>query len=127
RSPKKIYFIDNAIINKIGFNASDNLGSMLENAVCVELMRRGEDIYYYSGKSECDFLCRHGHKICNAIQVCVSLENKETESREMKGLMEALVTYKLKEGTILTISEEKTITNSGKTIHVLPVWKWMLG
>lgn len=127
RSPKKIYFIDNAIINKIGFNASDNLGSMLENAVCVELMRRGEDIYYYSGKSECDFLCRHGHNICNAIQVCVSLENKETESREMKGLMEALVTYKLKEGTILTISEEKTITNFGKTIHVLPVWKWMLG
>lgn len=36
-SPKKIYFVDNAIISRIGFNATENKGVFLENLVFIEL------------------------------------------------------------------------------------------
>lgn len=44
-NPKKIYFIDNAIVSRIGFNATDNMGVKLENMVFVELKRRGHDVF----------------------------------------------------------------------------------
>lgn len=49
-SPKKIYFVDNAIIKRIGFNATENNGVFLENLVFIELKRRGWDVYYYADK-----------------------------------------------------------------------------
>ena len=39
-NPKKIYFIDNAIVSRIGFNATDNMGVKLENIVFIELDRK---------------------------------------------------------------------------------------
>lgn len=44
-NPKKIYFIDNAIVSRIGFNATDNMGVKLENIVFIELKRRGYDVF----------------------------------------------------------------------------------
>ena len=44
-SPKKVYFIDNAIISRMGFNVTDNNGVKLENAVFIELLRRGYDLF----------------------------------------------------------------------------------
>ena len=60
-SPKKIYFVDNAIIKRIGFNATENNGVFLENLVFIELKRRGWDVYYYADKKECDFIVRKVH------------------------------------------------------------------
>ena len=51
-NPKKIYFIDNAIVSRIGFNATDNMGVKLENIVFIELKRRGYDVFYYADKKE---------------------------------------------------------------------------
>lgn len=45
QNPKKIYFIDNAIVSRIGFNATDNMGVKLENIVFIELKRRGYDVF----------------------------------------------------------------------------------
>lgn len=44
-NPKKIFFIDNAIVSRIGFNATDNMGVKLENIVFIELKRRGYDVF----------------------------------------------------------------------------------
>jgi len=33
--------------------------------------------------------------------------------------------YKLDEGLILTLEEEKILEFKGKKIHVKPVWKWL--
>lgn len=125
-NPKKIYFVDNALINKIGFNATDNTGVQLENLVFIELKRRGYELFYHSEAKECDFIVRQGIAITQAIQVTLSLENPETRHREISGLSDALNTYHLNEGYILTMEEEQTINENGRTIHVLPVWKWML-
>lgn len=127
RSPKKIYFIDNALIHKIGFNATDNLGSSLENCVCVELMRRGKDIYYHADTQECDFIMREGVTIVEAMQVTVSIKDAGTREREIKGLLAAMERYGLPMGTIITLEEEEEITvNDHQQISVRPIWKWLL-
>ena len=126
-NPKKVYFIDNAIVNRIGFSVSENIGQHLENLVYIELRRRHLEVFYHLGEKECDFVVRQGFRITQAYQVSVSISNPETRLREISGLQDAMNTYSLSEGLILTMEEKETIiTEDGKNIHVLPVWEWML-
>lgn len=130
RSPKKVYFIDHALVKKLGFSFSDDYGRMLENIVFIELKRRHKLIYYHQEKKECDFIVQDGAKIIEAIQVCQTLVSPITKQREMDGLVEALATYSLKEGMILTEDEEaeETITkdNTKYKIKIIPLWKWLI-
>ena len=126
KNPKKIYFIDNAIVIKLGFLFTEENGRLLENLVFIELRRRGHEIYYYSGKSECDFLIREGLRVTAAIQVCYAFGSQDTKNREIKGLVEAMSTHHLTEGLLLTSDEEESIEKENLKIVVLPVWKWLL-
>lgn len=127
RSPKKAYCIDNAIINRIGFNATENTGSLLENAVYIELMRRGCELYYYAGKGECDFIIRRGVKVTEAIQVTVTMDDEKTRKRETAGLAEAMRAFALSEGIIITLNDkEETIETDAGRISIMPVWEWIL-
>lgn len=126
QNARKIYFIDSALIRKLGFIFSEDKGRFLENMVFVELKRRGKDVFYFKGKSECDFLIRDGINITGAIQVCYSIGDMETRERELKGLIEAMMTYNLDEGLILTEDREENIEISGKHIMIKPVFKWLL-
>lgn len=125
-NPKKIYFIDNAIIGRIGFNATDNIGYKLENIVFIELKRRGYDLFYHSNKRECDFIVRQKARITQAYQVTVSVSDAKTRKREISGLQEAMSAYSLSEGYIITIDEKKTIQVAEGIIHIVPAWEWML-
>jgi len=123
-SKKKVYVIDTGMARVLGFRISDDAGRMLENAVFLHLKRQNKELYYHKGKYECDFLIRSGIRITEAIQVTYRFtENKE---REINGLLEALKTYKLKEGIILTLDAEEEIMKEKKKIHIKPVWKWLL-
>ena len=124
-APKKIYLIDTIFNQILGMNFSMNRGRILENVVFIELKRRKKDIYYFSGKSECDFIIKDGIKAKEAIQVCYLL-SKENKEREINGLLEALASFNLKEGLILTKEDECEINRGGKKIKVIPVWKWLL-
>ncbi|MEI6753317.1 MAG: ATP-binding protein [Paludibacter sp.] len=125
-NPKKTYFVDNALILKLGFNFTENKGRLLENMVFIELKRRGYEIYYHQGKGECDFVIRSGYSINQAIQVCYSFDNEITKKREVDGLAEALNTYNLEEGLILTMDFEEKIIINTLSIRIIPVWKWLL-
>ena len=125
-NPKKIYFIDNAIVSRIGFNATDNMGVKLENMVFIELNRRGYDVFYYADKKECDFVVREGMRINAAYQVTIAMNDEKTRKREIEGLLEALNAYGLTEGCILTMEEKEDVEIDGKQIHILPTWEWML-
>jgi uncharacterized protein len=124
-SPKKIYLIDSAFNQIAGFNFSPNTGKNLENAVFVELKRRKKEIYYFSEENECDFVIKEGNRIIEAIQVCYDF-NKDNKEREVKGLIEALNKFKLKEGIIITLDQEDEFEAEGKKIILMPVWKWVL-
>jgi len=128
---KKTYFIDHALAKVIGFRSSDDQGKTLENMVFLELKRSGCEIYFHQQKYECDFVLKQGARITVAIQVCLALQNPETKKRELQGLIEAMESYGLTQGFILTendkISTEKIHTDNGKyDIHILPIWWWLL-
>lgn len=126
-SPKKIYFVDNAIIKRIGFNATENNGVFLENLVFIELKRRGWDVYYYADKKECDFIVRKGLHISDAYQVTLKMDSPQTREREIAGVREAMQAYSLSKGYILTFEGKETINfDDGTIVEVFPVWEWIL-
>lgn len=125
QNPKKIYCIDNGIITTTGFKTSENNGQLLENIIFIELLRYNNEIYYFSGKNECDFLIKKGNVIVSAIQSCYSLDDNNRK-REIKGLIEAMEVHKLNEGLIITSNQEEELYVNGKKIIILPVWKWLL-
>lgn len=123
--PKKVYAIDNGFINAVSFAFSENYGRLLENTVFIRLLQQGKKIFYFKDKNECDFLVKAGMKITEAIQVTKQLD-KNTEERELKGLLEAMKKFNLKEGWLLTEDQEEKRKIDGKNIHIMPVWKWMV-
>ncbi len=125
QNPRKVYCIDNGFLVNMGFRISEDRGKLLENLVAIELKRREKEIFYYLDKRECDFLIREGNRIKEAIQVTYELNEKNKE-REVRGLMDALSMFKLKEGVIITFDQEDKIEIDGKILRVLPVWKWLL-
>ena len=126
QSPKKVYFIDHILAKTVGFQIGLNRGRSLENIVCIELKRRGHTLYYHKGKKECDFIIKNGPRIEGAIQVCAEWHEEKTRDRELAGLQEAMEQYHLDEGWILTEDRDETIPYEKKTIHVVPLWKWLL-
>lgn len=129
-SPKKVYAIDAALAHTIGFRQSGDLGRFMENAVFLELRRRGYQIYYHRGQKECDFVACQYNRIELLIQVCYELKTPETEQREIDGLLDALACYGLSHGLILTFSETgcKKITREGieYEITIAPLSRWLL-
>ncbi len=134
KSEKKVYIVDNGIRNIIVLKRKPNYGKLLENLVFLELLRRQNDIYYFKSKNdkECDFVVKDiSRSMIQNIQVTYEL-NDQNKDREVKGLLEAMKYFKLKEGLLLTYDQEDEIEikdKDGKVrkIIVRPVWKWLLG
>lgn len=97
----------------------------MENLVFIELIRKNKEIYFFQKKHECDFVVKEASKISEAIQVCYDF-NERNREREIKGLVEAMNEFKLKEGLILTYEQEEKLIVEGKGIIVKPIWKWLL-
>ncbi len=123
---RKVYAIDTGLIRQIGFHFSEDRGRLLENQIFNCLNRKNIDIYYHKGKRECDFLIVDRGKVISAIQVTVSLYDPSTRKRELQGLEEAMLNYGLTTGYIITENEEEILVESGRTINIIPVWKWLL-
>ena len=126
QSNKKNYMIDPALIRITGFRVSEDRGRLLENVVFLHLKMQGKEIYFHKEKKECDFIVREKTRIVQAIQVTTSLSNPEVKKRELEGLLEAMNTYDLREGIILTEGEQETMQIDGFTILAMPIWKWLL-
>lgn len=122
---KKVYFIDSKLADIVGFRFSEDKGRILENTVFLQLKRNNKKIYYHKEKKECDFLIKEGNNIIRALKVTWMLDHAN-EKREIEGLLEALSSYHLDEGTILTYDQEHRIKKNGKQITVVPVWRWLL-
>lgn len=128
RSSKKIYCIDNGLINAISFQNSKNSGRLMENMVFLNLKMQGKEIYFYTDRSggEIDFVIREHQKITELIQVCFDVKNLETGEREVSALIKSSEELKCDKLTVITWDEEKIETVKGKTIAYIPLWKWLL-
>jgi predicted AAA+ superfamily ATPase len=112
-----------------------DLGARLENAVFLELRRRhgrllqGQVSYYrtLSGR-EVDFVIGDvfEQRAGRLVQACASLAAPETRKREVHALTEAMAEAGLRQGEIVTLSEDETIETEAGTIHVVPAWRWFL-
>jgi uncharacterized protein len=122
---KKIYCIDNGLINSNSVSFSGDAGRKLENLVFVQLKRMGSDVFYFSKDTECDFIARFPNKQLKTYQVCFSL-TEDNKDREINGLLEALRHVKQKEGMILTYDQKDEFEVDGNKIIVMPVWEWLL-
>ncbi len=124
--PKKIYAVDTGLATTVTLSFSKNLGRLVENAVALHLIKKyGENnLFYYRGKREVDFILREGLKITKAIQVTWDL--REGYEREVKALLEAMDVFNLEEGIIVTADQEREEVYEDKEIRVLPFWKFLL-
>ncbi len=122
---KKIYAIDNGLQKAVGFSFSENRGQMLENCVFIELKRRQKEVYFYKEKKECDFLIVKGGRVETVIQVTEQL-TPQNEQREIEGLLNAMEKFNLKEGLILTKTQEEERKIERRIIKIMPVWQWLL-
>ena len=122
---KKIYVIDNGMRNAVAFQFSDDRGRLLENCVFIELLRRNAPVYFFKNTGECDFVTEDHGKVTAALQVCYELSQKNRD-RELDGLTSAMLTLGIKNGIILTYHQKETIGHNGFSLHVLPVWQWLL-
>ncbi|MBU0952390.1 MAG: ATP-binding protein [Elusimicrobia bacterium] len=128
--------IPKVFLNDVGFLSlfSDHdYGKRLENTVAIELMRRKAvqplmSINYWKSKEgkEVDFIVSEGKKVIQAIQVCFAFNDPSTRERELSALAFCLEHYGLKDGLVITRDYESIQHIGKKTIHVLPVWKWLL-
>jgi len=123
---KKCYMIDPALIRLIGFRVSSDRGRILENIVFLHLKMHGYEIFFHKEKKECDFIVRKNNQITQAIQVTTDLTSEHVQKRELDGLIEALSSYNLDRGILLTENEQKTLTVGSYVVEVIPIWKWLL-
>lgn len=119
----KYYFTDNGILNLF---LLDSKTSLLENLVVITLLRkygREDAVYFYNSRIEVDFYIPEEEL---AIQVCYSLDDFETFDRETKALVKLSSLLSCKKLMIITKDEERIVEVKGKTIEIVPIWKWLL-
>lgn len=129
-SQPKYYCIDNGLRDAVLLPQSDDDGKKLENTVFLQLYRNHtaiDQIYYYQGRGECDFVVQHGTEVTALIQVTWSMKDDDTRKREIAGLVEAYKATRCKKLYIITYDESEDIEIEGDTvIHVIPIWQWLL-
>ena len=124
---KKIYVIDNGLINAISTQFSPNVGRLMENLVFLELKRRDKEFYYYLDQNlEIDFVLIENRQVNQLIQVCFNPNEPTTKKRETTSLMKASKKLKCNNLLIITWDEEKEEKFLEKKIKFIPLWKWLL-
>jgi predicted AAA+ superfamily ATPase len=123
-NPKKIYVVDNGILDAYSTRITPDQGAFLENLVFLTLRRQGLNVGYYE-------TC-HGHEIdfvyqsdgrTTLIQACYSLEEETTRQREFRPLMEADDAFPDAKKIIVTLKDEFTDSETG--VEVIPLWKFL--
>lgn len=121
RNPAKIYLVDIGLATR---TKSFDWGHSIENVVYLELKRAGYEVYYHSGKYECDFIIRKSNRNFEPLQVTWEINDKNKE-REYSGLIEACRVLKKKKGYIITKDQESEEVVNGIKIKTLPFIKWL--
>ena len=123
-STPKYYFSDNGLLNLFLFGKDS---ALLENAVAVYLHRRfPEDLCFLKSSTtgiDLDFYLPEARM---AVQVAYSLDEKSS-GREVGSLVKLAGTgAEVDRFVIVTFGEERTITEGGVTIEVVPAHKFLL-
>lgn len=122
RNPAKIYLADTGLAKRV---TSEDAGRLLENAVFLELRRKGFELSYFDDEGECDFIAKSPDGKISCFQVTQEIQGGNQE-REIQGVVKACRKYKLGEGWIISSDEEEELSREGIKIHAVPFWRWAL-
>lgn len=132
----RVFINDTGLINLVLLDFSENIGNLMENAVFLELLRKSHKdrklklFYWKSEGKEVDFVIKKGTDIRSLIQVCYSVEDKETKEREIGSLIKASESLNCSNLIVLTWDykgeEEFEVNKSKKKIKFVPLWEWLL-
>lgn len=132
RSERKIFCIDNGLVFSAGFNLLGGESRALENAVFVELVRRGYvpnlSLFYAQtlNRHEIDFLLPHYPNGATLIQVAYAISTQTTLERELKSLAAAAREFRADKLLIITMNEEARHSLGNRRIEIIPMWKWCM-
>lgn len=134
RSDKRFYGIDNGLIGAVATRVTPSHGRLLENAVMSELAKKGNQVgrnlFYFKsedGRHEVDFLVRSDDlQVTDLVQACWDISDQGTLRREVNALLSAASAVRSENVKLLIVtrSQENVINEDGKTIYVVPFWKW---
>lgn len=123
-APPKYYAMDNGLRRANSPQTTPDKGRRLENAVALELWRRGETPAYAAERDlwECDFVTAGTRTVW---QACWQL-TEENMKRETRGLLAAKEQARAKRMVILTAQNQRqTLKQNGETMEVIPAWEWL--
>jgi len=123
---RKVYVIDNGLLNSIVFQFSSDIGKMMEQVVYWELKRRNYFIYFLKNGFECDFVIASVSGVKDIIQVCYDISDPYTLKREVKGLVNAATELGLKSGLIITYDNKDTLDEAGVHIDIISLPEFLL-
>ncbi len=117
RNPRKIYLIDLGFYSLIPRFTKD-IGLKMENLVAIELLRRGEEFFYYKyNDKEIDFITKNGE----IIEVTYTLDRDHISKVSI-----TMSRLGIRITKIITWDEEDEIERYSGKIQVIPLWKWLL-
>ncbi len=123
-APRKVYVIDNGLVNANTLSFSEDRGRLLENAIYLFLRQKYSSLFYFRENRECDFVVFEDRKCKKLIQVCEEL-NHDNLKREMDGLQEAMKFFGMNEGYILTLDQKDELHQQDTIVHVIPVYEYI--
>ena len=131
--PKKPFFADLYILNRLNETMSPNLGRRLELAVAQKLFRQKDldanmEIYYWrgEGETEVDFVVTNGLTVVCLIQVCYLSDLLELPPREISSLIKAAKQLNCQNLTLITWDYKGEIAEKGFKINCVPLGEFLL-
>ena len=124
-NPKKMYVIDNGILDAYSTGITADQGAFLENLVFLTLRRQGLQPGYYETKRgrEIDFVFQR-NKETVLLQVAWQMNSDATRDREIRALGEAAPELNATRCIIVTFDEEGVCEDP--KIEMIPLWKFLL-
>jgi len=120
--PSKYYCIDTGLRNAIVDRLTPDTGWLVENAVFLELLRRGRWLHHWKGESEVDFVEGLVPGPWNPINLSYGPTIPE---REVRGFEELRRSLRGSVGEPLMLTRDRWETVGG--VRYVPVWRWLLG
>ncbi len=124
-NPKKVYAIDNGILDAYSTGMTADQGAFLENLVFLTLRRQKLNVGYYVTKrgQEIDFVFRRNNELI-LVQAAWKMDSEKTREREFRALAEAAPELDATRCIIVTFDEEGF--SEDPKIEIIPLWKFLL-
>lgn len=126
RHPQKVYALDLGLRGVVSLAHSPDNGRLSESLIYQSLRRRfGDNLFYWKGKQEIDFVVREGNTIAQIWQVVADkLDDPEVAKREVGAIEEAKKNFPHAASFIVAKSLPKDLSVFSSTI--IPLWQLLL-